>query len=65
MKRLFVDTSGWASLFHPDDLFHTQAKSIYASCRKENTRLITTNYIIAETTALLTSPFQNPTTKSY
>jgi predicted nucleic acid-binding protein len=60
MSKLFVDTSGWASLFHPDDLFHVQAESIYKDIRKQGTRLVTTNYIIAETVALLTSPFRTP-----
>ena len=60
MSKVFVDTSGWASLFHPDDLFHKQAETLYQGIRKEGTRLITTNYVIAETVALLTSPFRTP-----
>jgi uncharacterized protein len=60
MSKLFVDTSGWASLFHPDDLFHTQTQSIYKSIREEGTLLVTTNYVISETVALLTSPFRTP-----
>lgn len=60
MSKLFVDTSGWASLFHPDDLFHEQAETLYEGIRKNGIRLITTNYVIAETVALLTSPFRTP-----
>lgn len=60
MSKLFIDTSGWASLFHPDDLFHALAQSIYENIRKDGIRLVTTNYVIAETVALLTSPFRTP-----
>ena len=58
MSKIFVDTSGWASLFDPKDKYHSQANAIYKTFREPGTRLITTNYIIAELAALLTSPLR-------
>ena len=58
MRRLFVDTSGWASLADADQQFHSLAKSHYAVFRQDNARFVTTNYVIAELIALLTSPIR-------
>ncbi len=58
MRRLFVDTSGWASLADADQRFHSLAKSHYAAFRQDNARFVTTNYVIAELIALLTSPIR-------
>lgn len=57
MSKIFVDTSGWANFFDTDEPFHGQARSIYENARNIGTRLVTTNYVIAELVSLLTSPF--------
>ena len=63
MRKVFVDTSGWASLFDPKDQSHSQANAIYKTLREPGTRLITTNYVIAELAALLMSPLRIPRTR--
>ena len=63
MNKIFVDTSGWASLFDPKEQFHSKADSVYKTIREPGTRLITTNYIVAELTAVLTSPLRIPRSK--
>ncbi|WP_416666589.1 type II toxin-antitoxin system VapC family toxin [Egbenema bharatensis] len=53
MSRLFIDTSGWASLFIPTESFHIQAAHHFAQAQKQYQSLITTNYIVTELVALL------------
>jgi predicted nucleic acid-binding protein len=49
-NRILVDTSAFFALYSADDLLHSQAVSIGGSARG---RLFTTNFIVAETHALL------------
>ena len=58
MKGIFVDTSGWASLVVETQTFHTKAKEIYQSAISNQTPLLTTNYVLTELVALLTSPLR-------
>ena len=58
MKKIFVDTSGWANFFDTDEPFHRQTRVIYENARNTGTWLVTTNYVIAELVSLLTSPFR-------
>jgi predicted nucleic acid-binding protein len=51
----FVDTGGYAALLNPRDQRHADATAIYARLRGEHWRLFTTNFILAETHALLLS----------
>lgn len=60
MNRVFVDTSGWASGFVPTETYHSIAKQVITGAGRGNSRLITTNYVITELVALLTSPFRVP-----
>jgi len=60
MPRVFVDTAGWGHLLDSSQLFHRQASSIYRRARRESTRCLTTNYILAELVALFTSPLRIP-----
>jgi predicted nucleic acid-binding protein len=60
MPDLFVDTSGWGHLIDPTQAFHHQAADLYRKARQERHKIITTNYIIAELVALLTSPLGIP-----
>lgn len=58
MNKIFVDTAGWANLADISEPFHTEAKEIYDSAISTNKRLVTTNYVLAETVAVLTSPMR-------
>lgn len=58
MNRIFVDTSGWANFFDTDEPYYALARNAYKNAKDERTRLVTTNYVIAELVSLLTSPFR-------
>lgn len=60
MNEVFVDTSGWASLFDVSQTNHAQTSVLYRRLRDENTRLVTTNYVVSELVALLSSPLHLP-----
>ncbi len=60
MADLFGDTSGWGSLVDPTQPFHTLAAGIYRAARQQRRLIVTTNYILAEIVALLTSPLRIP-----
>ena len=60
MSDIFVDTSGWAELIDPSLKHHTLAAKIYRQARQQHRQLITSNYIITELVALLTSPLRIP-----
>jgi predicted nucleic acid-binding protein len=46
---VFVDTSGWIALLNKDDSLHDCAASIMRNLAVEQRRLITTDWILAET----------------
>lgn len=58
MNKIFVDTSGWASLADVSEPFYKNAKEIYAVAMQNQQRLVTTNYVLAELVALMTSPMR-------
>lgn len=58
MSKLFVDTSGWGNLVDRSQPFHSLAATLYRLARQQNHTIITTNYILAELVALLTSPLK-------
>ena len=62
MNEIYVDTSGWASLADVSEPFYEKAKEIYAAAIQNRRRLVTTNYVLGELVALMTSPmrFQRP-----
>jgi predicted nucleic acid-binding protein len=49
----FIDTSALYALLDADDLQHQSAKRIWAALLNEATPLVTSNYVIIETTALI------------
>ena len=51
--RAFVDTSAIIAVLNADDRFHKEAKVIWQRELNIDTSLITTNYVLLETTALL------------
>jgi predicted nucleic acid-binding protein len=60
MAEIFVDTAGWAQLFGPSEPYQAVAASIYARALQRRSNLVTTNYVITELVALLTSPLRVP-----
>lgn len=60
MAEVFADTAGWANFFIRTESFHTQAVSLLRQWHKNQTRIITTNYVLTELVALFTSPLRVP-----
>jgi predicted nucleic acid-binding protein len=60
VSGLFIDTSGWAEFLVRTEPFHDQAVFLMDHARKNKRAIVTTNYVIAELTALLTSPMRVP-----
>ena len=58
MKEIFVDTSGWASLADVSEPFYKKAQEIYAAAIQNRQRFVTTNYVLTELVALMTSPMR-------
>jgi uncharacterized protein len=65
VSRLFVDTSGWASLFIPTESFHSQAAQCFTQAQQQRQTLLTTNYIVTELVALLGSRQRAPRTRLF
>ena len=64
MNVIFVDTSGWGNLVDTLQQFHAETKAIYLNAKQNGSRLVTTNYVIAELVALLSSPMRIPRNRS-
>lgn len=60
MRYYFADTSGWGNLIDPAENFHLRAAQLYEARRTQGFVALTTNYVIAELVALLTSPLRIP-----
>jgi predicted nucleic acid-binding protein len=60
MPALFADTSGWGHLVDPTQSFHSRAASLYRTARQQGRMVVTTNYVLVELVALLTSPLRIP-----
>lgn len=60
MNSLFVDTSGWASLFVSTQTYYPQADQCFRLALQQQKRIFTTNYVVAELVALLHSPLRIP-----
>jgi predicted nucleic acid-binding protein len=59
-SKIFVDTSGWASLFVKTEWYHHQASQHFLQFRQDKQTIITSNYVIAELVALFNSPLRLP-----
>ncbi len=57
---IFADTSGWANLLDSKQQHHQTAVSILNSLQQNNQQFVTTNYVLTELVALLTSPLRFP-----
>jgi predicted nucleic acid-binding protein len=53
MKTVFVDTSGFYACLDSSDLFYPQAFAAFERAETENWALVTTNYVVHETWALV------------
>lgn len=60
MPEIFADTSGWANFFVRTEPLHTDAKRFMQQWYTSGIRVITTNYVLMELVALLTSPLRIP-----
>ena len=49
MNMVFVDTGGWIALTVRRDQYHKKAAAYFQKLSKENTLLVTTNYVLTET----------------
>jgi predicted nucleic acid-binding protein len=58
MTDIFVDTADWVRLVDSTQTQHVQAATLYRTGRQQGRKFITTNYILAELGALLTSPLR-------
>jgi predicted nucleic acid-binding protein len=58
MADLFADTSGLGNLADPTQPFHAVAAARYRTARNQNRKIVTTNYVLTELVALLTSPLR-------
>ena len=61
MKQLFVDTSAFFALTDRRDMNHEAAVRIIRQLIREQTELLTTNYVVAETHALLLNRIDSQT----
>ena len=59
MSPVFIDTGGWANLFVRTEPFHTQSAEIVRQARL-GPGAVTSNYVLAELSALLISPLRSP-----
>jgi predicted nucleic acid-binding protein len=59
-NSLFVDTSGWAYLVDRHDPLHVDVRTIYQHAAAQQRLLVTTNYVLAELVALLSSRSRIP-----
>jgi predicted nucleic acid-binding protein len=60
MPDIFADTAGWGHLIDATQAYHARAADLYRSARQQGHKLITSNYILTELVALLTSPLRLP-----
>ncbi len=56
MPQIFVDTAAWIALLNADDSLHTRAWEILKELRRENARLVTTEFVLLEVADALSSP---------
>ena len=53
VKSVFVDTSGFYAVLDAEDPFHTIARTEFERAERERWQLVTTNYVVHETWALV------------
>lgn len=60
MNTLFVDTAGWACLCDRREQYHAITTHTYRDARNQGRQLVTTNLVLIELVAVLTSPRRLP-----
>jgi len=65
MNNLWIDTSGWASLFIAKEPNHLLANQTLNQVLKQRQILKTSNYIVSELVALLHSPLRQPRSRIF
>jgi predicted nucleic acid-binding protein len=65
VSRVFVDTSAFYALLDADDEGHLKAAPAWAELLESNALLVTSNYILVETCALLQNRLGLPAVKSF
>jgi predicted nucleic acid-binding protein len=63
--NIFIDTSGFLAVLNADDSQHPKAKESWNSILQSDVRLVTTNYVLVETYALLQSRLGMPAVKLF
>lgn len=53
MKSIFIDTSVFYAVLNKKDKYHKKAKEFFLTASKRNLHFITSNFVVAETHALL------------
>ena len=53
MKSVFLDTSGFYAALNRKDAAHQEARRLFSQAREERWSLFTTNFVVAETHALI------------
>ena len=51
--RVFIDTSGFLAVLDADDIHHRRASGYWRSLLQDDVTLVTTNYVLLETHALV------------
>jgi predicted nucleic acid-binding protein len=57
MSCIFIDTSAFLAVLDSDDHFHTGAKAVWMEIISSGTLLVTSNYVLVETCALVQNRF--------
>ena len=57
---MFVDTGGWAKLLIRDEPFHELSTSLIERVVREGDAVVSSNYVLAELSALMMSPLRVP-----
>ena len=57
-REIFGDTSGWAAFFVRTEIAHSDAVAQMRRWQADGVRVVTTNYVITELTALLMRPLR-------
>jgi uncharacterized protein len=60
LTRLFIDTGGWANLFIHSEPYHTKSAVLIRHIVNAGDTVLTSNYVLAELSALLMKPLCVP-----